>query len=142
MFNILDYYAGKIILAAVILLILIAAGIYGDNKQIDKHNERIKDDIYLRPLPKAPFGLIVVVIVFLCIALITPVRVSDERYDALQEAKDELELQYEELKESVSSAYDSTVALKFYLKGYDDVSASDADEAIKKIYDVLYPGEY
>lgn len=142
MFGLLNYHSGYLVMVSMVLLALIAVSSYDTNQKIHQVNNANRDNPYSRDLPLAPFWFIIVVIVVLFFALASPLKASDDDYEALQTEKDDLELKYEELKESVDASYDSAVVLKFYFNGSEEVSEQLAKDSVKDLYDHLYPGEY
>ena len=76
MFEIINYYQGKLILGAIIALILCCVDASMANKEIDKINAKNSADYHIKPMHRAPFGFLIVVIIILVVALVLPLSLN------------------------------------------------------------------
>lgn len=71
-FEMIDYWQGRLIFAAIFLLLVCCGQSYEANKEIHRINEENSDKYYMKRLPTAPVGGMILIIVLLVIAFITP----------------------------------------------------------------------
>ena len=74
MFEIFDYWQGKLIIAAIVFLALSLGNSHDANVFINDYNERNSADYRIKNIPTAPFGSIIFVIILLFIALVAPLE--------------------------------------------------------------------
>lgn len=77
MFKIMDYWQGKGIIAAIILLLFAWSQSYDANKYINKVNEENSSDYRKRKIETAPIVTLVISIIILVFCLILPMQLLD-----------------------------------------------------------------
>ena len=72
LFENIQYLHGKLILAAIIYLVFCCFDCISANKEIDKINDANSSDYHIKPMHRAPFAGLVIIIIILVIALASP----------------------------------------------------------------------
>ena len=71
-FEMIKYFQGKLILAAIFWLVICCFDCSSANKGIDKINDANSSDYRIPSMHRAPFAGLIIVIIILVIALVTP----------------------------------------------------------------------
>lgn len=143
MFEFFHYQQGKYVFVALIFLALCCYQSHYVNKQIDKVNNDNLLNPNRFPLESAPIVFPVIAIIFLIVALMSPLSFTQsDEYLSLQEKYDELLEKYEDLSSSVDDAYDDAICVKGYFLGWEEAPKQLAEKSMKELFDKLYPGEW
>lgn len=73
-FELLNYYQGKLVLAAIIGLVICCVQSSSANQLINQINEENSSDYRKQSYPTAPFKTLIFLIVILVIALVVPLK--------------------------------------------------------------------
>lgn len=77
MFDILNFYQGKVLCGVIVWLIICAIQCHEANKEIEKINDANSSDFRKQRLQTAPFGGIVITIIVLIILLLLPIMPNE-----------------------------------------------------------------
>ena len=77
MFELMNYWQGKLLCAVITILIFSAIQSYEVNKRVNRINEANSDDYRKPHFPTAPFVSLIIAIIIISVAIIFPLRILE-----------------------------------------------------------------